>query len=417
MNTKLSLLFVSPVVPKLTGTGIAMRAGLHIQQLASSFDVTLAILLDGQSEEDAAGEVPAAISTLCAEITVSSERSILAWLASEWTNPLARNIAGMVFRVPPRAQRHGAAKKLADRLSGRHFDVVHCFRLITGQAPQLLKSQGCRWKRAVLDMDDYESRTKRRYADTLLRARGMLQFLVGRFEARRWRAFESALVPMFDDVYVCSEMDRALLNKRFPGSRFIVIPNIVDEPAAEQVPHFEPFTFLFVGSLAYPPNRDAVLFFCTDIMPKLRQMAARPFRIQIVGPNADARLKTLDNGRDIEIVGKVPDVGPYYRRAGAAIVPLRAGGGTRIKILEAFSYSLPVISTAIGAEGLEVTGDENILIADTPESFAKACQKLLEDPISRSRMAKAGYTLFQERYTKGRLAQALEAAYEISTDR
>lgn len=411
VRAKPSLLFISPVIPKLTGTGIAMRAGLHVQELASSFEVTLAVLLDGQPEDEAIGEIPAELSALCAEICVVSKRPAIGRLAAMWSSSRARNIASKIFRVPPGFQRRAAAKELARRLSGRHYAAIHCFRLITGPALSFLRARGCRCDCAVLDMDDYESRTKRRYADTLLRAQGALQFLVGRREARVWGALEDRLIPKFDRVYVCSEMDRGLLGKRFPASHFLVVPNVVDPPAFAPATPANPFTFLFVGSLGYPPNRDAALFLCTDILPILRQITTQPFRVQIVGAQPDATLKKLDNGGDIEMVGPVPDLAPYYGKAGAAVAPLRAGGGTRIKILEAFSYALPVISTCIGAEGLEVSDQDNILLADTPQAFAMECRKLLEDPILRRQIGEAGHSLFQHRYTRARLATALERAY------
>lgn len=405
-----SLLFVSPVIPKLTGAGIAMRAGLHVQELASSFAVTLAVILDGQAENEAVEEIPAEISTLCTEIIVASKKPLIARFVSTWTNPRLRDITGKILRVPPGHQRRAAAKELARRLSGMHFDAVHCFRLITGITPGFLETERCSFGRAVLDLDDYESRTKRRYADTLLRAQGKLQFLVGRYEAGLWEALEDKIVPKFDDIYVCSEMDRGLLSQRFPSSDIFVVPNVVDAPNRFTASPGDPFTFLFVGSLGYPPNRDAVLFFCADIVPRLRKIATRPFRVQIVGMKADAVLKNLDNGGDVQVVGAVPDVTPFYEKAGAAIVPLRAGGGTRIKILEAFSHTLPVISTSIGAEGLEVNDGRDILIADTPERFAEECRNLLDDPDLRRRIAAAGHALFQERYTKASLAKTLEMA-------
>ena len=410
--SKPRLLFVSPVVPKLSGTGIAMRAGTQLRELASLFTVTLGIVLDGQRSEDAQAELPKELRELCAEVIVSSEPPLLTRLTLLFPNSRSRRIAQAVLRVPPHFQRRAAIRALAGKLKGKHFDVVHCFRLITGSLPRALVSKGGVYSRSVLDLDDYESRAKLRYAAKLLRNLGPLQWLAGRFEVLMWAALENRTVPRFDDVYVCSTMDRELLQARFSSkARFVTVPNVVSGWNPSPRSPADPFIFLFVGSLSYPPNRDAVMFFCRNILPQLRRMAAAPFRVQIVGQKPDEELRKLNNGSDIEVVGSVPDVSPFYLAAGAAIVPLRAGGGTRIKILEAFSCAVPVVSTAVGAEGLEVEDGKNILIADAPEDFAARCSLLISDTGMRQRIGEGGLALFEQQYTQKRLGNILASAY------
>lgn len=407
---KPTMLYISPVVPMFRGAGIAMRAALHIRELSGLFAITLAIVLDGQAEDEAEEEISPDLRALCAEMIISSEGPWQARVAraapSSWKAMLAT-----VLRVPPARQRKAAAAKLAQSLGSRAFDVVHCFRLITAPALILLKKNGVVFGRAVLDMDDYESRTKKRYAQTLLRRQGWLQSFVGEMEARAWYRFESRVMEAFDDLCVCSELDRRLLSERIVHPRVAVIPNVIEEVSMSPVADSKPFTFLFVGTLGYPPNHDAVMFFCKEVYPLLRRKADMPFRFEVVGARPDRTLMALGNGSDIEIVGAVPDVGPYYLKASAVVVPLRTGGGTRIKILEAQSHGRVVVSTTIGAEGLDISPGEDILIADSAEEFAKKCWSLMEDGALRDRIGRAGRSLFERSYTVSHLSARLKALY------
>jgi len=116
----------------------------------------------------------------------------------------------------------------------------------------------------------------------------------------------------------------------------------------------------------------------------------------------------------VRVVANPPDVSPYYGQSDAVIVPIRGGGGTRIKILEAFSYGMPVVSTTIGAEGLDVTPGSDIIIADCAKSFAEQCHRIWTDDTVRQRIAAGGRSLWRRKYNPAALAVALKAAYEVS---
>ena len=234
----------------------------------------------------------------------------------------------------------------------------------------------------------------------------------------KWWALEALLIPRFDDVIVCSEMDRKRLTQRFPRPHWHVVPNIVPEPAKrnEVGLQSDQFTFLFVGQLGYYPNWDGVLFFCTEVLPALRRIAQGQFRVLIVG-RAGADVHSVTAIDEVQVVIDPPEVAPYYAQSDAVIVQLRGGGGTRVKILEAFSYALPVISTTIGAEGLEVTPGSDILIADDAETFAEKCLRIWADDSLRRRIAAAGRDLWRRKYNPAALVPALDALYEGSNIR
>jgi glycosyltransferase involved in cell wall biosynthesis len=216
---------------------------------------------------------------------------------------------------------------------------------------------------------------------------------------------EAEFIPRFDAIYVCSQLDRIALSRRFPNVKWEVIPNIVPSPPVQSRPVHTGFTFLFVGTLDYAPNKDAVVFFSEEVLPLLRKATSVPFRVRIVGRNPDETVIGLANGNDVEVIANPADVAPYYSEADVCIAPIRGGGGTRIKILEAFSHKLPVVSTTIGSEGLNTVSSVDIEIADSADDFAIACARLLKDSEQRARLAAAGYEVYQSRFSSTMLAR------------
>jgi glycosyltransferase involved in cell wall biosynthesis len=169
---------------------------------------------------------------------------------------------------------------------------------------------------------------------------------------------------------------------------------------------------LFIGTLNYPPNEDAVGHFCSDILPLIRRKFLHPVRIRIVGAVPSPGIVLLSRRYpDVEVVANVPDLAPYYAEADVVIVPLRAGSGTRIKILEAFSFGRPVVSTTIGAEGLALKNREQLLIADEPEAFAGACVELLEDPALCARITKSAQTWLLAHHSLDRVTGVIRSLY------
>lgn len=303
-----------------------------------------------------------------------------------------------------------ALGELGRRLSGAHFDVVHCFRLNTGLLA-LLKRRGISFDRSVLDFDSYESQAEFRSIVDISNPYQKGKYFVSWLRAAKWWMLELLLIPSFDDGVVCAEFDRRKLYRRFPRTRWHVVPNIVPEPPEFSPVASDPFTFLFVGILEYLPNWDAIVFFCAQVLPFLRRDAPGSFRVLVVG-RAGGDIDKLTAIEDVQVVLNPRDLLPYYAQSHVAIAPLRSGGGTRVKILEAFSYGLPVVSTTIGAEGLEVTPGSDIIIADSAETFADQCLRIWRDDVLRRRIAAAGHDLWRRKYSRASLLAALSTLYE-----
>jgi len=192
---------------------------------------------------------------------------------------------------------------------------------------------------------------------------------------RRW---EPNYAEKFDLCVAMSEVDRALLLSVNPRLKVDIIPNGVDTKVYQALPYdTSTESLLFVGDMDYVPNVDAVLFFNREILPRIQKVIP-DVEMWVVGMNPPDTVKQLD-GKTLHVTGRVESVWPYYQCSNVCVIPLRAGGGTRLKILEAMALGRPVVSTSIGCEGLEVLDGANILIADNPEVFAQKTLLLLKN--------------------------------------
>src|SRR5438093_1725277 len=198
---------------------------------------------------------------------------------------------------------------------------------------------------------------------------------------RRMRAFESGECRRYGHVVVVSPEDRELVAREYGVPGVSVVPTGVDTESFRRTgkgPR-DPRGMVFTGSLDWIPNEDAVRYCVEEILPRIRQ-AVPDATLTVVGRNPSPALIALGQREPgLLVTGRVDDVRPYMERAALYIVPLRIGGGTRLKIFEAMAMGLPVISTRVGAEGLPVTDDRDIVLADSPAQFASAAVRLLTD--------------------------------------
>jgi len=205
-----------------------------------------------------------------------------------------------------------------------------------------------------------------------------------------------------------SDEDRALLAADAPAARLATIPTGVDTDYFRPQPGTDiPWRLVFSGSMDWYPNEDAMQFWANSILPRVRRDIPA-VSLTIVGRNPGPRVRALANESGIYVTGTVADVRPYIAEASLYIVPLRVGGGTRLKIFEALAMGKPVVSTTIGAEGLGVTPGRHIEIADGAEGFADAVTALLLDPARLARLGAAGRRLVEEQYAWPRVAALFE---------
>jgi len=212
-------------------------------------------------------------------------------------------------------------------------------------------------------------------------------------EAARMKRYEREALQRFQHVIAVSEVDREQMKGMAPETPITVVPTGVDlgqfrpDPAVKSLP----FLVMFVGSMDWTPNIDAVEWFCAEIWPRILAQVPQA-RFRIVGRAPDARVLKLACNT-VEVTGTVASVVEHFRQAAVVAVPLRAGGGTRLKILEAMAVGKAVVSTTVGAEGLDVHPGRDILLADDQENFAQAVISLLQDPDLRGRYERCALEL------------------------
>ena len=356
-----------------------MRAGMVLEALSANYRVSL-LVITAPHHEGHKRDVPAALSSLCESVKV----------------------------LEPGGDMRDKMRRAAEACVGQQFDVVHVFRLSTvGYAQPYLKAGPAAAARH-LDLDDIDSKTKARLAE-LYRQTGRTS-LAGREEqnVKRLELLEAVAFRTFDRIYVCSESDRREILARcacLEGSQpdVCVLPNAVRRLAGKH--HDRVFRFLFVGSMAYFPNEDAVRFFCSEVLPIIRTRAAVPVMVDVVGELGTALAGFA--APNVNVLGAVEDVAPYYQGCDAVVVPIRAGGGSRIKILEAFSYGRPVVTTTIGVENIDARPNHDVLVADTPDSFASACLDLMYKPDLRQTLVESAGNLLERLYTLDRMKGTL----------
>jgi glycosyltransferase involved in cell wall biosynthesis len=212
--------------------------------------------------------------------------------------------------------------------------------------------------------------------------------------ARDWNSFQRSVAADVDRVLLCTDQDVA--RSGIPNA--VVVPNTYQRPV-EPVGHEKvgvPPVILFQGSLNYAPNVDAAEWLVREIAPCIRSQVPGA-EIRLVG-RANLSVERLHRPPDVTVTGRVPEMEPELAQADLAVVPIRYGSGTRLKILESFAHRVPVVSTTIGAEGLEVEDGVHLLLADRPDEFAAACKRLLTQPELRKNMVDAAEQRYLERY-------------------
>ena len=249
--------------------------------------------------------------------------------------------------------------------------------------------------------------------------RSMLRMRSGALEKLGWlvkaalmRGWEARHAARFDRCLVVSDIDGQRLRAVAADAAVSLVPNGVDTAALRPLPEAAAGKgLLFVGHLRYPPNIDAVRFLACHILPALRVRIPEA-RLTVVGEGAPSVLREFSGRDDMELVGRASSLLPYYQDARVAVVPLRAGGGTRLKILEAMALGRPVVSTPLGCEGLAVEDGKHLLVANDAEGFAAAVMRLLTDRALVARLTGEARTLVERDYDWTGIAGRLLRVYD-----
>ncbi len=231
---------------------------------------------------------------------------------------------------------------------------------------------------------------------------------------REWlatRAAEKKYLRLADHVFAVSEKDRDVFVTFLDSNRLTVIPTGVDTEYFQRISQSEtPHSLVFTGSMDWIPNDDGISYFIKEVLPLIRNQVPN-VSLCVVGRKPSRRLREFAaKDGSIRLTSWVEDIRPYLGVAEVCIVPLRIGGGTRLKIFEAMAMSKPVVSTSIGAEGLPVIHGENILLANRPADFASSVVSLLRNPVERKNLGDASRKMVKENYSWERVADKFAKA-------
>jgi phenylacetate-CoA ligase len=306
-------------------------------------------------------------------------------------NHLRSLLRGEVFTYY-RHQSPALTQRLRQLLASTAFDLVHVDSLdLYGYLPFL------RDLPVVCVHHNVESRLLR---DRAQAERSLWRRVYLTHQARLMERVERHWCPRVALNVAVSEQDAQALARLAPAGKYAVVPNGVDTGYfvhADQ-PGRSQEGLVFVGSNTWLPNSDALRYFCDEILPRIRQVAGE-VPVRWVGSATDAERAWFQDRHGVEVTGYVPDVRSYIARARCYVVPLRIGGGTRLKILDAWSMQAAVVSTSVGCAGLRAGHEDNILIADTPEDFAAAVLRVLRDDPLRNRLGQNGRSLAEREYS------------------
>jgi polysaccharide biosynthesis protein PslH len=406
---RLKILCVSHMPASPPRFGAQARAHGLMTQLAQRHDVTAVMLID---EEFNAEECREAMQAYCRKVVLVPKPYIrpgfnkrllqLRSLAS------TRSFERLQVTVP-------AMQRALDRvLHATRFDVVNLEFSFLGDCRLRQAPPGKKLPALVVDSHniDYDlARQHARHRSSLVRR------IYASANWRKLRREELATYRDADGVYVCSATDQWRLLNEASGVRTAVIPNAANVEYYQPRPTDPPpdsRTVVFFGLLSYVPNTDAVTHFVQDIWPRI--VDAHPeARCKIIGGQPPPSLQGLA-GPQVELTGFVSDLRPHLAEATVVVVPLRLGGGTRLKIVEAMAMGKAIVSTTLGAEGIEAVRGRELLIEDEPTAFAEAVNRLLAQPGLAARIGQSARQLAVARYSWSGAAHALESFYRRILD-
>jgi glycosyltransferase involved in cell wall biosynthesis len=396
----MNILFLAPYLPSPPNTGARRRAQGLMSSLARSHTVSVLSLVEpGVDHTNAIRQT----RDYCAEVVAVANRRFT------WNTLRKRGLQAASLLSPfsyGRLLHHQPQFQAAlDRMvSQTRYDIITVesallgyYRFPTGTT-------------IVLDEHNIEFDILRRTA--MLESRRARKFF-NAVDYRKLRREERAVWNRVHGCAVPSERDEQLLRLEKTTIPTMVVPNGIDSEffrPVETAP--DPQLLVFFGVLSYYPNEDGLTFFLDAVWPLIKRRHPA-LKFLIVGPAPPASLLRRAND-DVIITGMVDDVRPYLARASAIVAPLRIGGGTRLKILEALAMGKATVSTTIGAEGLDVTDGRELLLADTAPAFAEQVGRVIEDEALARRLGAAGRALVEERYGWHSSARKLEDLYRAA---
>lgn len=390
MPNNLKILYVTPTLVALPHTGSMIRTMNIARQLKNSGQVTMlsvARKFDEGSVKLVQKEFGIAIFVKLKDYPEYGDRRgrFLRKFHMHW--PWGRGTVA-----------NGPDQKLFHELAARH-DIVW-FHTLAAANPFRFK----KLPKSVMDLDDLNHR---KFALGSVQGKTLRLKLSAKIQSYKWKRHEFNALKRYDKIIVCSQLDKDLLGG---GDKIHIVANGFTRP--ETKPQWQKPDELrlgFIGALNYDPNSDGLIWFRDHVWPLIRKQEPN-MTLRIIG--AIPPKKYLVEGDGFESLGYVEDPTEEFKTWSAMIAPIHFGGGTRIKIIEAFSKLCPVVSTRIGAHGIQATHGKNIFLTDEPDDFAKYCLQLSDSPEEGRQMAEDGWQLFVEKYSWDVIGDSIKTVIE-----
>jgi len=400
------ILFLTPQVPYPPEQGTAIRNYNLIVQVATRHDVALLSFADERNGATDAGP----LQDLCAPLRIVPvpTRS----MQDRLRTLLMTRAPDMAFRLF--SQEYAAA--LQDLLARESFDIIQIEGIELARYGLMVR-QWLKERAPAIVFDDHNAEylLQRRSFETDLRhPKRWAAALYSLMQWRRLARFERTVCRLSDAVVAVSDADAQALRQLVARLTPLVVPNGVDiarytPDLPDSLPLQHP-AIVFTGKMDFRPNVDAMLWFHHHVWPLVRNDVPDA-HLWVVGKSPHRHLYPLRDDPSVTVTGYVPDILPYFGGADVYVVPLRIGGGTRLKVLEAMSAGLPLVSTTLGVEGLGLLSGEHALLADAPSAFADAVISLLQDRNKCDTLGKAARGFVLDRYDWHRIAPRLEPLY------
>ena len=399
----MNILWVSPAFLHPTDRGGQIRTLGMLKELHKRHTIHFAALNTAGNPEGPARSGEYASAYTCVEHTPPARNSL---------RMLPQLAANLLSSMPLAVSRYASAelkRRLEALVRGQRFDsIVTDFLAAAPNVPDL--------SRAVLFQHNVETTIWQRHAE---QATSALRRRFFAMQASKMEAYERQVARRSKYVIAVSDLDAARMRKMFAIAGVQAVPTGVDldyfrSPDAPDAAFTGGADLIFCGSMDWLPNVDAVERFLLEILPLIRLQRPET-SVVVAGRSPDVRvLRAAEGLPNVTVTGKVPDMRPYLWGSKVSIVPIRIGGGTRLKVYECMASSLPVVSTTVGAEGLAYTDGEDILIADTPADFAARCLNLLSYPDRRRSIAEHALSLVERSFSWASATAEFEAILEAN---
>ena len=399
----MKILFLSLRCPYPPHRGDRIRSYNFIKQLSQQHAVTLVYFAESESDIESVKH----LEPFCERVEwVRFHRSFA--LMNTGLHCLSRRPLQLHYWYAPQMQR-----KVNQLLEQENFDLIHAHLFRMGQYVTEVEGPA-----KVLDLCDSLALNLSRRAE--LESNPWLakikldctpkRFLV-KLEENRVRRYEVDIMKAFDCGTVVARFDRDYLLKQDNSLNLSIVPMGVDLGYFQPMSTVQPAPLLlFTGTMNYFPNADAAIYFCNEIFPRIREQHPKA-EFYIVGNHPSDQVKRLEAQDGVVVTGYVPDVRPYFEKASVFVAPLRAGSGIQTKNLEAMAMGVPVVTTPVGAMGLEADIGKELLVADTPAAFAENVVHLLNDEHLRKRLARTARTRVETDYSWEAIGDRLKHVY------